>query len=532
MTQMLRSGGVISALLILAILFLAITSLASGALADLVWRWWEDEAYSHGPIMLVLAAWLCLRNYHRSSNIVPQWSYVGIGVAIFAIALVAIGEIAEVRTLTQYALLLALFAIAWSTLGWRKASNLLLVPITLVLFVIPLPYYLQVELTSTLQLWSSQLGAAGVRLLGIPVFLEGNIIDLGIYRIQVVEACSGLNYLYPLLGIAFILGYISERPIVRTALLMGIAIPITILMNGLRIVLVALLVRNSGVEAATGFLHEFQGLLVFSACILLLLLINVVVGWFLGSTGLRSSLFAEADPSATAEYRITPSFIASGFVLLCFIGFGGFAKFYYSDRVAIEPPRQEFAFFPSNLGTWRGTRAALSPAALSLLKPTDYLLMNLRRASSEPAVEFYSAYYSSQLGGTAIHSPKVCLPGGGWEILNIDQVALKEGEGLPNRAVLQSDRGTMLVYYWFQLRGRITNSEYEAKWLNMKDSILSSRSDGALVRLATVLDLESDDPMGQADQRIRSVADGIWPKLAAYVPGRLESQASNNGVSL
>ena len=106
----------------------------------------------------------------------------------------------------QISLVISLAGIALLVGGWHLL-RLLLVPIAFSFFMIPLPYFLTVLLSARMQLWSSELGVAVIRLFSIPVFLEGNVIDLGVYKLGVVEACSGLRYLFPFLSLGFLAAY-------------------------------------------------------------------------------------------------------------------------------------------------------------------------------------------------------------------------------------------------------------------------------------------------------------------------------------
>ena len=89
-----------------------------------------------------------------------------------------------------------------------------------------------------------------IRLFGVPVYLTGNVIDLGNYKLQVVEACSGLRYLYPLLSLGFLAAYLFQAPIWQRTLVFLSAIPITIVMNSFRIGMVGLLVERWGTAQA------------------------------------------------------------------------------------------------------------------------------------------------------------------------------------------------------------------------------------------------------------------------------------------
>ena len=108
-------------------------------------------------------------------------------------------------------------------------------PIAFLLFAIPLPYFVDSQISWRLQLLSSTLGVAVLRALGYAVYLEGNVIDLGVYKLQVVEACSGLRYLYPLLSIGFLMAYMYPAALRWRVLVFLSTIPITVLTKRLRV---------------------------------------------------------------------------------------------------------------------------------------------------------------------------------------------------------------------------------------------------------------------------------------------------------
>ena len=151
-------------------------------------------------------------------------------------------------------------------IGGYSLLRVAFIPIAFLLFAIPLPYFIDAVLTLRLQLVSSELGVFFIRMFGIPVYLDGNIIDMGNYKLQVVEACSGLRYLYPLLSLSFLAAYLFHAPLWQRGLVFLSSIPIAIGMNGFRIGLVGLLVDRWGTAMAEGVLHFFEGWVVFLAC--------------------------------------------------------------------------------------------------------------------------------------------------------------------------------------------------------------------------------------------------------------------------
>jgi exosortase len=127
-----------------------------------------------------------------------------------------LGELTAIFILVQYGFLLSLVGLVFC-LGGMPLARVTILPIALLIFAIPLPYFVDSQLSWRLQLLSSQIGVGVLRGLGVSVFLEGNVIDLGVYKLQVVEACSGLRYLYPLLSIGFLMAYMYQAPLVAAS---------------------------------------------------------------------------------------------------------------------------------------------------------------------------------------------------------------------------------------------------------------------------------------------------------------------------
>lgn len=150
---------------------------------------------------------------------------------------------------------------------------------------------------------------------------------------------------------------------------------------------------------------------------------------------------------------------------------------------------------------------------------TDYVLRNYepREAQSNISwVSLYVAYYDHQSRGKSIHSPKNCLPGGGWETLKSEGASIQTPLGLApvNRYVLQSKSELALVLYWYQGRGRVRASEYAVKWDLLRDAALRRRSDESLVRIVVPIEESEDVAFDQAV----ALAQLVIPALNTVLP--------------
>src|SRR5262245_31933009 len=259
-----------SAAILVALSVLVALAAFSGPLKELVNRWIKHDEYSHGFFIPLIVAWLLWsrRDAIRDSMGRPSWA----GLALLAVAALMhiAGELSALFVLSQVGFVIALMAIALCVGGF-PLLRVTFIPLGFLVFAIPLPYFVDSALSWRLQLLSSEIGVAFIRLFQIPVYLAGNVIDLGPYKLQVVEACSGLRYLYPFLSLGFLAAYMFQAPMWQRVLVFLSTIPITILMNSFRIGLIGLMVNQWGPQSADGFLHFFEGWIIFLACAVLLL---------------------------------------------------------------------------------------------------------------------------------------------------------------------------------------------------------------------------------------------------------------------
>jgi EpsI family protein len=183
------------------------------------------------------------------------------------------------------------------------------------------------------------------------------------------------------------------------------------------------------------------------------------------------------------------------------------------DRV---PPRSTFLDFPLRLDGWAGMPLVMEEIYRNTLRFDDYLLADYRRASDMP-VNLYLAYYRSQKAGQSAHSPRTCIPGGGWEIVSVTDLTLAGSPPVVvNRVQIHKEDQRQLVLYWFQERGRILASEFAVKWYLLWDAVTRHRSDGALVRLTTAIDPGESEAAAEA--RLVAFADTVRPLLTEYIP--------------
>jgi exosortase D (VPLPA-CTERM-specific) len=487
-----------------------------------MWGWWlELPEYSHGLLIPPVAAFLAWQQKDRLERVDFRGSWWGVALVLLGGLLLLLGQLATVFTLVQYAYLVTLCGLVLAFTG-PKPFKLLAVPLLILVFMIPLPQFVLANLSTKLQLLSSQLGVSFIRLFGISVFLEGNVIDLGGYQLQVAEACDGLRYLFPLMTLGFLMGYFYKGATWKRIVLFLSSIPITVIMNSFRVGTIGVMVDRWGIRMAEGFLHEFQGWAVFMASAALMLAEIAVLNRIGREAGTWRQLFGVEFPAGSpSDARVLKREMPRQFLAACGVLLGFVVVAVLIPRPAeLVPARAVFSEFPMHVGSWSGRAGSLQGIYVDALKLDDYLLADYDDGAGAP-VNLYLAYYNSQRGGEAVHSPRSCLPGGGWQLRDFGQRTLNDVavDGRPlriNRTVIEFGNQRQLVYYWFQQRGRTVTNEFAVKWFLFWDALTRHRTDGALVRLITALPASASEQ--QADRRLTDLARQIAPTLTRYVP--------------
>ena len=482
---------------------------------------WEREEYSHGYLLPFIALFLVWQQKNRLQQVKFKGSWWGVLMVVLGAGLYIAGELSTLYIIVQYAFVLVLWGLALTYMGW-PGFRIVAVPLLVLIFMIPLPHFLYNNLSAELQLISSQIGVWFIRLAGISVFLEGNVIDLGAMKLQVVEACDGLRYLFPLMTVGFIMALFYREALWKRIFIFISSIPITVLMNSLRIGIIGIMVEHWGKSMAEGFLHDFQGWAVFMVSIGVLL----AEMWVLSLIGRERKPFREVfsvylpgpiGSEVTVQRRTVPgAFWVAGIVM----GLVTVASVVLPSRAEIVPERVSLTQFPLEIGAWKGDEDVLEQIYVDALKFDDYFIGNYR-GSGGHLVNFYTAYYASQRKGESAHSPRSCLPGGGWRIVKLSQHEIPgvKVAGKPlqvNRTEIQYGNVRQLVYYWFQQRGRVITNEYLVKWFLFWDALTKNRTDGALVRLTSVI--RTGEKFTDADRRMEDFAKEVVGPLERFIP--------------
>jgi EpsI family protein len=189
----------------------------------------------------------------------------------------------------------------------------------------------------------------------------------------------------------------------------------------------------------------------------------------------------------------------------------------YTSSAEVSVDRTRFADFPHQVMGMDSESRPLSSLVLRELGLTDYL-SRFYQGEGHPDTDLYVGFYASQRTGATYHSPKNCLPGSGWQMVDVGSATISSPEGPVevNEIVIQKGTDKQVVVYWYHDRGRVIASEYLAKIYMVWDAATRQRTDGALVRVTVRV---TQDGEQAARQGARAFAEQTLAELPPYLPG-------------
>ena len=486
--------------------------------------WTQSEEYGHGIMVVAVLAYLVARRWSSYRPTLPGHAGVAIALAFVASIFSVLGQTGGIPLVSYYGIWLFGLAAVMATGGFGFFRRLL-VPLLIVPLLFPLPNPLGPLVTAELQLISSKLGVWFIRMFGGSVFLEGNVLDMGAgTKLLVAEACAGLRYLFPLMSLGAIAGLMMRAPVWMCWTVFLVTIPITIFMNSFRIAVTGMLVTGGGAAHTEGFLHFFEGWVVFIvAAALLLGVIWLLTRLLPGRPGLVDVLSWELEnaPHARPAARQPESYRFPGkpmwsITVLAFLAIAG--SVVLAGRGEQVPERKSLNDFPVRIGGWTARVDRLPSLVEEVAGASEYFYGDFSAASGE-MVNAYISYYENQRHGKIPHSPKVCIPGGGWVIETQNTATIQGQAGSPfvvNRLVTGLGQRKVISYYWLKQGSRVYREEMLARLDLVRISLLENRTDGALVRLVT--EVRPGESLDAGDARLKSFASGFVGLIPAYVP--------------
>lgn len=182
---------------------------------------------------------------------------------------------------------------------------------------------------------------------------------------------------------------------------------------------------------------------------------------------------------------------------------------------ASPPEHRPLQQFPGQILGWQSRDLPFDAEVEKAVGADDYI--NREYSGGPRPVELYIGYYRDQRSGDAIHSPRNCLPGEGWEPVRSARLQIGlAGHPVPvNEYIVEQGAERDLVLYWYQTHGRVVASEYAAKFWLVADGVRGRSTDGTMIRIWTT----AADGEGKAEARAIEFARRVYPQVSEFLPG-------------
>lgn len=497
---------------------LLLTGLYWKIIPPMVQQWYQDENYSHGFIVPLIAGYFLYtrREALKDAQVTP-WN-AGLAVILLALCQLLIAWLGVEYFTMRSSLIVLLAGLVLYFFG-SSVFRIVTLPLAYLFFMVPIPYIIYDAVAFPLKLFVTKVSVAFLKLVGVVVLREGNIIMFPATTLEVADACSGIRSLISLLALAVAFAFFLRISQWKRLILICAAVPIAIFTNAMRVIVTGILAQYWGAKAAEGFFHEFAGLVVFAVAMVMLVSLGALLGRDKKQTsdieqpmtdiGLQTS-----DLRRGAEVRCQKSMV--GKFVYVFILLAA-ATLYLNLHKDLEVPiNKPFEQFPRVVSGWRMTQEyAMSDNIQMVLKASDTLTRRYVTAEGKP-VDLYIGYHGGGKESGEIHSPKHCLPGSGWFEVSAKRRSLDVSGTKLNlvQAVYQKGDSRQLFLYWFQVQDKTISDEYSLKITEITNSIFNRRRDASFIRISVPFEADEQGAVATGERFIRD----FMPAMREFLP--------------
>lgn len=497
----------------------------------LVWAFWTEieaavqvwsgsRAFGHAFFIFPITLFLLYRLRHRLAALQPSpapWAMVPIaGLSLIWM----LGELANLMVVKQLAFVGLWQALFLLVLGWR-VTRAALFPLAYLYLAVPFGY----SVIPILQDVTAQMVVQMLRITGMPVFLDGYFIQIPSGSFLVAEACSGVRYLIVSVALGILAAYLFFRSWPRRLLFVGLSVVVPILANGIRAYGIVILAHLSDYRLAVDVDHVLYGFV----------FLGVVTLTLLGLATLLRDRYGAPEPApagpegAAGQGGRRRRLTAHALPIQAIYGSIAIALVLFVQAwtaMAKEAPAETIAtLYPPEAGaSWTATDAA--PPWAPRFHGNDVTLRRSYRLGDEQ-VDLHVAYYAYQREGAEAISDLNTLvgPGKEWQALHLTQTEAEvAGRTHPYfRMLIRSGDETYVLWYWYWIDGRNTNSRIFGKLLELKALVTGGTRAAAMIAIGSRVseDVQRTDALLGAflDQNLKSDGTLVRAERSRANPG-------------
>jgi exosortase len=246
-------------------------------LSRLVQQWSNDEDVRHGFLVPLVALFVVWQRKEKLLELSYKPAWWGLAILAWGAAQAYLGVVGAELFLQRSAFLISLVGMLL-VMGGTALVRELIFPLCLLPFMIPIPTVIYNKITFPLQIFASQVAEFSLDTINIPVFRDGNILELANQKLSVAEACSGIRSLLSLTFMSLIYAWVIDKKVWMRWVLLLCTVPIAIVANAGRVTITGILAYYNP-ELAKGLFHEMEGFVIFFIAFLMLALVHWLINW-------------------------------------------------------------------------------------------------------------------------------------------------------------------------------------------------------------------------------------------------------------
>jgi EpsI family protein len=470
------------------------------ALASMVNVWSSSTMYSYGFLVPLISLYLVWHKREKLAALRPRPArLLALPVLLFGAALLLAGRFGDVQTLQQLAFPVSLVGALLLILG-RDYVRTAWAALAYLLLMVPIWEPLTEPLHWPFQNHSATLAVHVLRGVGIPAYHDGTLIALPNIVLEVARSCSGVNYLIAVLALGIPLSYVHLCGWWRRVLLVGSAVAIAAVSNGLRVALIGVLAYFEIGSPLHGPFHTLHGLFVSS------------VGFLALYAGLRV-LAPSSRPSRVAAPGGRPIDLSglklripeTATLALVFFGLGVLSLTHTPSAV---PLTTHLEALPVQLGRWVG-QPSPDREDPRWWHGANEQLFRRYCTSDGRCLDVYVGYFEVQRNNGALANYRSS------PLHRVASSVLIGTEGLQLQANLafHPHQGGGHLLFWYEIDGIVETSQHLARLRTAWNAVARARTNGAVVMIAAT---DSRDPA----EELHELALLVHQALGRLLPGR------------
>lgn len=469
------SAGWRPAIMALAAAVIGLCAVFWDTASQMVETWYVSATFNHGFMIVPICLWLVWDRREAIEKYMPKPDFRGLVFVAVCMFAWTVSSAAGVQSGMQFAFVGMIQGAVFTVLGWRLVRAMLF-PLGFLMFAVPFGDFL----IPSLQDLTAAMVVEGLRLVSIPVYIDGVFLSIPTGNFEVAEACSGVRFLIATIALGALFANLSFRTPLRRSIIMFLAILVPLVANGIRAFGIVYIAHITDHTVAVGVDHLIYGWIFFAFVTIVLL----AIGMTFRETDGDNSIYMPADEDRRPGRYSTPKGLIAGTAASLAVAFVGpaYAQIMLNHGVSkIASPLSA----PATGNGWQAMGRSTTSWRPRFAGADTELMTSFRKSAAD--VHLYIAYYTHQRqGAELVNSANTFVDGVNWHrassSLSEIQVGGRLGEVRETRLLGRQQGRLVWEFYW--IGGHFTADRFSAKGYEAVAKLLGTNQAAAAIIVA------------------------------------------------